>query len=186
MNFDIRYIFHFSLSVQFLLMSFEIFLMLFYFYLLYRLTYAGCTVIKCNGDILLVLILHTPCGVRFKLWVQLNLLLYLNPRTPYGVRLVCHLICKWLDNLNPRTPCGVRRDNLSFLKPLLVLKSTHSMRSATAILYRNIVFLHRLHLFFWINCFVSKKYYCFFKSFPLSIRCESPSVFSSLPIRTAS
>ena len=66
------------------------------------------------------------------------------------------------------------------------LKSTHSMRSATAILYRNIVFLHRLHLFFWINCFVSKKYYCFFKSFPLSIRCESPSVFSSLPIRTAS
>ena len=69
---------------------------------------------------------------------------------------------------------------------ILRLKSTHSMRSATAILYRNIVFLHRLHLFFWINCFVSKKYYCFFKSFPLSIRCESPSVFSSLPIRTAS
>ena len=30
------------------------------------------------------------------------------------------------------------------------------MRSATAILYRNIVFLHRLHLFFWTNCFVSK------------------------------
>ena len=59
----------------------------------------------------------------------------------------------------------------------LELKSTHSMRSATAILYRNIVFLHRLHLFFWTNCFVSKKYYCFFKSFPLSNRCESPSVF---------
>ena len=26
-----------------------------------------------------------------------------------------------------------------------------SMRSATANLYKNIVFLYRLHLFFWIN-----------------------------------
>ena len=57
------------------------------------------------------------------------------------------------------------------------LKSTHSMRSATAILYRNIVFLYRLHLFSWLNCFIRKKILLFFKEFPLSIRCESPSVF---------
>ena len=58
--------------------------------------------------------------------------------------------------LNPRTPCGVRQGPAGSKTGLLELKSTHSMRSATAILYRNIVFLHRLHLFFWTNCFVSK------------------------------
>ena len=64
------------------------------------------------------------------------------------------------------------------------LKSTHSMRSATSNLYKNIVFLYRLHLFFWINCFVSKNIIVFSRV-SLFLSGANPSVFScSLPIRT--
>ena len=143
---------------------------------------------------------RTPCGVRRCRKSGRSTYQYLNPRTPCGVRppwMLKHRLrdvlksthsmwsatprsCKSKNrakNLNPRTPCGVRQKWTEYYLKPIVLKSTHSMWSATAILYRNIVFLHRLHLFFWTNCFVSKKYYCFFKSFPLSNRCESPRVF---------
>ena len=101
----------------------------------------------------------------------------LNPRTPCGVRQHCHRsMVGWmiLKSTHSMWSATFISDKVELRREL---KSTHSMWSATAILYRNIVFLHRLHLFFWTNCFVSKKYYCFFKSFPLSNRCESPRVF---------
>ena len=124
----------------------------------------------------------------------------LNPRTPYGVRLSKKEIRMFSNYLNPRTPYGVRRNSQVYVPQNRLLKSTHSIRSATGtstpkylpILHlnprtpygvrqqfciKNIAFLYRLHLFFWTNCFVRKKYYCFFKGFLLSIKCESPRVF---------
>ena len=104
-------------------------------------------------------------------------ILHLNPRTPYGVRQKQIYVLMGPDNLNPRTPYGVRPiwNSLWRTGKYLNPRTPYGVRQQFCI--KNIAFLYRLHLFFWTNCFVRKKYYCFFKGFLLSIKCESPRVF---------
>ena len=101
----------------------------------------------------------------------------LNPRTPYGVRLSKKEIRMFPDYLNPRTPYGVRPARENRIGRNTILKSTHSIRSATAILYKKYSLFIQIAFIFLDKLFVRKKYYCFFKGFLLSIKCESPRVF---------
>ena len=57
----------------------------------------------------------------------------LNPRTPYGVRLSKKEIRMFSNHLNPRTPYGVRPARENRIGRNTILKSTHSIRSATLV-----------------------------------------------------
>ena len=87
----------------------------------------------------------------------------LNPRTPYGVRLSKKEIRMFPDYLNPRTPYGVRRVSVEQSWRNNLLKSTHSIRSATAILYKKYSLFIQIAFIFLDKLFCQQKILLFFQ-----------------------
>ena len=90
------------------------------------------------------------------------------------------------------TSCGLKSthplqdatDICIFPFDVISLKSTHPIQGATAIQHKRIAFSAQTAYIFLDKLLYPQKYYCFFKVFSFSIRCESPGILCSLAIRT--